>query len=179
MYRPAFVALALLLFSTSAFAQTTSSDSQTLQSLLAEVRRLRQELQATTIAAQRAQILVYRLQAQEAATARAVQRLDSARDRLAVAQDHRKHLAAQIKQAEDAQFSAENPKDREGIEGALAQLKASLEASASEEQDRQSKETECENEVQSERAKLSELEDQLDRLDTALENSSRQPSSPR
>ena len=48
-----------LLFSTTAFAQTNSNDSDTLKSLLSEVRLLRQDLRTTTVAAQRAQILVY------------------------------------------------------------------------------------------------------------------------
>jgi len=65
-------------FSTACFGQTTPGDSQTLQALLSEVRQLRQDLQTTTIAAQRAQILLYRLQGQEAAVARASQRIDEA-----------------------------------------------------------------------------------------------------
>jgi hypothetical protein len=56
--------LSLLLSSTACFGQTTTGDSQTLQALLSEVRQLRQDLQITTIAAQRAQILIYRLQGQ-------------------------------------------------------------------------------------------------------------------
>jgi hypothetical protein len=61
--------LGFLSFSTTCFGQTTTGDSQTLQALLSEIRLLRQDLQTTTIAAQRAQILIYRLQGQEAAVA--------------------------------------------------------------------------------------------------------------
>jgi hypothetical protein len=43
---------------TPCFGQTTPSESQTLQALLWEVRQLRQDLQTTTIAVQRAQILL-------------------------------------------------------------------------------------------------------------------------
>jgi hypothetical protein len=53
-----------LLFSTGAFAQTNPNDSDTLKSLLSEVRLLRHDLQTTAVPAQRAQILVYRAQAQ-------------------------------------------------------------------------------------------------------------------
>jgi len=70
------------------FGQSTSTDSQTLQALLAEVRKLRHDLQSTTIAAQRAQILLYRLQGQEAAVARASQKLDDSRARLIETQSH-------------------------------------------------------------------------------------------
>ena len=178
MHRSSFLAQALLVSSVGAFTQTTSTDSQTLRALLTEVRGLRQDLQSTTLAAQRAQILVYRVQVQEAATARAVQRLDNARSKLAEVQDRRKRLTADIKRLEDAQGDTENPTDRKAIEDALAQLRANLEPSVSEEQDRQTKETECEDEVRVERAKLSELQNQLERLDTTLENSIRQSSSP-
>jgi hypothetical protein len=64
MKRVALLSLTLL-FSTAAFAQTNSNDSETLKSLRSEVRMLRHDLQTTTVAAQRAQILVYRAQAQE------------------------------------------------------------------------------------------------------------------
>jgi hypothetical protein len=43
---------------TPCFGQTTPSESQALQALLLEVRQLRQDLQTTTIAVQRAQILL-------------------------------------------------------------------------------------------------------------------------
>jgi hypothetical protein len=71
MNRSSILALGFLLSSTLCFGQTTPSESQTLQALLLEVRQLRQDLQTTTVAAQRAQILLYRLQGQEAAVARA------------------------------------------------------------------------------------------------------------
>ena len=79
MLRPAILALSLLLFSSPALGQTTPTDSQTLQELLAEIRQLRQDLQTSAIAARRAQILIYRLHVQEAASAHASQRVDEAK----------------------------------------------------------------------------------------------------
>jgi len=89
MNRSSILALGFLLSLTPCFGQTTPSESQTLQALLLEVRQLRQDLQTMTIAVQRAQILLYRSQGQEAAVARASQRLDGARERLAAIQDQR------------------------------------------------------------------------------------------
>src|ERR1700746_1322256 len=102
MNRSSFILLGLLFFPVDCFGQTTTGDSQTLQALLSEVRQLRQDLQTTTIAGQRAQILIYRLQGQEAAVARASQRLDEARDKLARSQDERKHVAADVKRFGDS-----------------------------------------------------------------------------
>jgi len=109
MNRQLLFVLSLLLFPTACLAQTTPNDSKTLQSLLLEVRQLRQDLQTTTIAGQRAQILIYRVQGQEAAVARASQRLDEFREKLARIQDERKHVAADVKRFEDSLSSSENP----------------------------------------------------------------------
>src|SRR6266478_1997005 len=141
MNRSSLVALSHLLFSAACFGQTTPGDSQTLQALLSEVRQLRQDLQTTTIAGQRAQILIYRLQGQEAAVARASQRLDEAREKLARIQDERKHVATDIKQHENFMGNTENPPtQRKEVEGVLPRLKTRLESLENEEQQRQTRE---------------------------------------
>src|SRR5204862_4098699 len=109
MNRSGLFVLGLLLFSTACFGETIPGDSQTLQALLSEVRQLRQDLQTTTIAGQRAQILIYRLQGQEAAVARASQRLDEAPDKLARIQDQRKQVVGEIKRTEGFISNTENP----------------------------------------------------------------------
>ena len=81
--RSSLLTFGFLLFSTDCFGQSAPGDSQTLQALLSEVRQLRQELRTTTIAAQRSQILIYRLQGQEASVGRASQRREEAREKLA------------------------------------------------------------------------------------------------
>ncbi len=176
MNRSSLFVLGLLLFSTACFGQTTPGDSQTLQALLSEVRQPRQDLQTTTIAAQRAQILIYRLQGQEAAVARASQRLDEAREKLARIQDERKHLATDVKQHEDFINNTENPPtQRKEVEGVLPRLKTRLESLENEEQQRQTREIEADQQLRAEEVRLSDHRDQLDRLDKALENASRRP----
>ena len=176
MNRSGLFVLGLLLFSTVCFGQTTAGDSQTLQALLSEVRQLRQDLQTTTIAGQRAQILIYRLQGQEAAVARASQRLDEAREKLARIQDERKHVAADVKQQEDFISNMENPPtQRKELEGVVARSKTRLESLESQEQQLQTREIDAEQQLRAEEVRLSDLRDQLDRLDKALENASRRP----
>src|SRR5438445_4001953 len=177
MNRSGLFVLGLLLFSTACFGQTIPGDSQTLQALLSEVRQLRQDLQTTTIAGQRAQILIYRLQGQEAAVARASQRLDDARDKLARIQDERKHVSSDAKQTEDFISNTENPAtQRKELEDRVRQLKTRLELLESEEQQRQTREIEAEQQLRAEEVRLSDLRDQLERLDKALENASRRTS---
>ncbi|HKO04973.1 MAG TPA: hypothetical protein VJW51_09505 [Candidatus Acidoferrales bacterium] len=175
MRRSMIFALALLFFPRLASGQTAPADSQTLQSLLAEVRQMRQELHTTTVAVQRAQILVYRVQTQDAAVARAFQRLDAARLKLSQVQSERRGLAAAIKRLEDTAEHSENPTERKEAEDTLGRVKERLENLGTQEQEAQAGETEATDQLRLEQAKLAELQAQLDRLDKALEDSGRQP----
>jgi len=176
MNRSSLFVLGLLVFSTSCFGQTTPGDSQTLQALLAEIRLLRQDLRTTTVAAQRSQILIYRLQGQEAAVGRASQRLDEAREKLARIQDERQHVAAEVKQTEDFLSNTENPAtQKKAFEDRLSELKSRLGSLESNEQQYQSREIEAQQQLRAEEVRLSDLRDQLDRLDKTLENVSRRP----
>src|SRR5216683_4650595 len=104
-----------LLCSTAAFAQTDSNDSDTLKSLLSEVRLLRHDLQTTTVAAQRAQILVYRAQAQESVVRRTQERVDDTRSKLAQTRFEEKRLSAAAKQNEELLSNDDNPTTRKEV----------------------------------------------------------------
>src|SRR5437016_14640118 len=101
MHRSCLLILVLLLIAAPVFGQSASTDSQTLQALLVEVRQLRHDLQTTTIAAQRAQILLYRLQGQEAAVTRASQKGDDRRAKTTEMRSNRAQPRAQISRYED------------------------------------------------------------------------------
>jgi chromosome segregation ATPase len=126
------------------------------------------------VAAQQAQILLYRLQGQEAIVARASQRLDDARATLAEVQSNRTKLTSDIKKYEEASQTENSSTDRKQIEELLPQLKARLAALENEEQQWQTSEIEAEDQVRTERAKLGELQVQLDRLEKILEGSGQQ-----
>ena len=176
MHRSLFLCLAFFLASLPASAQTASTDSQTLQALLAEVRQLRQDLQTTSLASLRAQILLHRLQAQEAVVARATERVDDAHKKLSDQQNANKNVAAGIKRSEDFVNNSDNPEaDRKQMEDSLPARKARLESGEALEQDLQTRAIEAEEQLRMERAKLDALEDQLDRLEKALDNFGRSP----
>jgi hypothetical protein len=85
-----YFCLGFLFSVTPVSGRASSSDSQTLQALLAEVRQLRQDLQTTSAATLRAQILVYRIQVQQSTFVLATQRLDSANAKLSAIQSEKK-----------------------------------------------------------------------------------------
>jgi len=172
MRRAWFLLLALLAASTAAFAQSASTDSQTLQSLLAEVRQMRKDLQTTTVASHRVQILLYRLQSQQAAVARARQRVDEVHSKLAEVRLVVQHFTSEIERNEAALNDSQNPADRKEFETMLPRLKRELESQKAAEQDWETKEAEAVQNLRSEETKLTALEEQLARLDRDLEKSS-------
>jgi hypothetical protein len=102
--RRVFILILILVVSglaAATFGQSTSSDSQTLQGLLTEVRGLRQDLQVSLGRINSAQILLSRLQIQEVAVTRASQHLDEARSKLAEVEVVLKSEEAEIKHLED------------------------------------------------------------------------------
>jgi hypothetical protein len=90
----------LLLLETTASAQPAAEDLKMTQSMLTEVRQLRQDLQTAAATIQRVQIVMYRLQAQASQLDRATQRMEQARAACSGAQWQQKMITSQIEQAE-------------------------------------------------------------------------------
>ena len=148
------------------FAQTPSQDTQVTQALLAEIRLLRQDLQATAVTIQRVQLVMFRMQTATATLNRATQRLEDARNRCNYVQPQRKMLTVQIEQAENRQKTTQNPADSRVEE--IARLKGNLEMLAVQEQQCQSALLDADSQFRAEQAKMNEVQDQFDRLDRAL-----------
>ena len=175
MHRPLLLIPSVVLLSMPAFGQSAATNSQTLQALLSEVRQLHRDLQTTTIAAQRAQVLFYRLQAQDSVVRHMQERVDDTRSKLAQIHAEEKRLTTALKQYEDSVSHTDNPAQEKEIGEVIAHLKAGLETQTTNEQEALAKLTQGEEQLRIEQAKLGGLEDHLDRLEKTLESSS-QPS---
>jgi hypothetical protein len=149
--------------------QTTQSNSQPLQSLLVEVRKLRQSIQTTTITGERIQIMLYRLQIQVLALARATQRVDDVRSKLITAEFNRKHEAALVEYMEQLQSHTNDPKIHADREEDLHRRKGEFDLAVAQEQQLRTMESDALAQLQAEQAKLNELQDRLDQLDKTLE----------
>lgn len=124
-----------------------------------------------SLIATKAQLLLNRLQLQQAAVARFAERLSDARGRLADTQNHQRELAAHLKRNEEALDNTEiSPADRKEIQKENSIVKGELENLAPEEQQRQTAEMEAEEQLRTQQAKLDELESRVDRLEKELEN---------
>src|SRR5262245_60095173 len=116
MRRILVLALVLCPFVFPAAAQNSAGDSETLKALLSEVRQLRKDLQATSVAAQRVQIVLYRLEGERSVVAQLTQSLQSARLELASVQKNRQEAARVLKQAEEERDGNPSSGDRAAIE---------------------------------------------------------------
>ena len=159
----------MTLASTFVLGQSSSRDTQALESLAKELRQLRQDLVTTTVAAQRVQIVLYRLQGQENAVERAAQRRDLARDRLADTESQIKRVVVEVQRSEDRATQTESATERKELqEQVLPRLKGELESLRHLQQQQQPSEADAEEQLRSEHAKLSDLENFLDKLDKSL-----------
>lgn len=147
--RPAALTLLAFLAPSTAFAQST--DSQTLQALLQEIRQIRNDLYGMTLVAQRVQILLYRIQLQEDAARRTALRYDQ-------------------KAAEERLSSLQNPNERAPHEEVAREMKRRAEMWSAEESSYRAAEAAAGSDLRNEQLKLLELQQRLDRLEQQLEN---------
>lgn len=166
----------LLIASTFAVGQNNSTDSQTLRSMLEEIRQLRQDLKTTTVASQRIQIALYRLQLQEAAVLRAAKLVEEAHSKLAELAAERKRVTSDIEQFEDLHSRTQDAQHRKVIEDeVLPQLKKHLERISQDEGQWQAKSGDAESQLKTEQTKVETLNNLLDELDRVLQNVGRNP----
>jgi chromosome segregation ATPase len=160
----------MLLAASNGLCQTPAREPDTLQALLVEVHQLRQDIEAMTVASQRVQIALYALQMQDAAVARAAQRLDSARDRRSGAEANRDRTASAIQVLEGNLSSGTlGEAEAKGLKGQLSQMRGQIEGQTAEVQALQAAEAEASSQLRSEQAKLGDVQERIDRLDKTLE----------
>jgi len=179
MRRTFFLIVLVFGIPAASLGQVASSDQQTLQALLAEVRELRKDLRTSLTRMQSAQILLAQLQTQQLAVTRASEHLDDARSRLAGAQDHQKHVAADMKRLEDALSAEENLVKQKALRDEINHVKSELEGSMDIEQQSQATEIEAEQRLRAEQDKFTALEAQLDELVRKMGNAEQSGRIPR
>lgn len=167
----------LLLIPGVASAQSTSTDSQTLQELLKEVRQLRQDLRTIATTSQRAQILLSREQVEQASVASAQKELDSANSRVSEFQRRERDFQEQIQAFTDEDNEDRTPdaSSRQRLEAMIARFKSSLEQESVQEQSAMSSQMQAKDRLQIEQGKLDALQSELDRLDKDLQDLGTQP----
>ena len=117
--------------------ESNQSDPPTMTQLLQEVRALRLAIERSTVAGTRAQLLLGRLQMQEARMATLGRQVQEARSKLLDIQRSRENSMSEIKMLTDAVDRA-TPDERRAIEDRLEQMKQSIKDMQQRERDFQS-----------------------------------------
>jgi chromosome segregation ATPase len=168
------VLAAMLFVGLEALSQTPAKQSDTLQSLLLEVRQLRQDIEAITAASQRVQIAISAMQLQDAAVARSSQRVDELRSKCNAAELNRQHTTFEIQRLENALGPGATPgrevpeREMKDLQSRIEELKSGLAGQSAEVESCQAGEAEASNQLRTEQAALADLRGRVERLDKAL-----------
>ena len=138
-------------------AQTTPSDSQTLQAILAEIRAIHQELKVT----QTTQILLTELEIQQTVVSRATQRADDAQARLSEIKAAEKDNAGEQTRTKDALDRHADPQEAEAIADKVEELNRQAATMATTEQERTTT-------LQTAQQQLKDAQDALDDIQNQL-----------
>ena len=160
--------MAALFSGSAAFGQAPAKDPDTLQALLAEVRQLRQSIDAMMFTSQRIQIALYGAQLQDAAVARAMQTVEAVRNKCGTAEREVQHTAGEVQRMENGAASVPEPEAKQ-IQARLTDLKNTLETQRTVSQQCQASQAEAEGQLRNEQAKLLEVQDRIAKLDRVLE----------
>ena len=175
MQRKLFLMFLCFAIPAVALGQSAQFDSQTLQSLLIEVRELHSELQSSLAKMQKAQILLIRWQTQQSAVEHASQRLDDARIKLAGEQDHQRHIALDSKRVEDELSAEQIPAQQKVLQDQADRLKADFETSTKMVDQDQQAQIDCEQKLRNEQDKLDTLDAELDDIVKSMGGADGQP----
>jgi hypothetical protein len=169
-----FFLLAAVL-SLPAVCQTSPApETQTLQTLLNEVRELRLSIDRSTLLGARTQIALQRIQIQEARTARLSQGYESIHQQAEEIAAHRARTAARAKENEDNATRLGDSRARQEAEEMAKQLKAEVDVLAGTEQRARVREAELGSQLQIEQGRLQELFSRVDEMERALDQAIRQ-----
>lgn len=154
--RHAFAATLLLLLAASP-CLGQSGDSETLNSILGELRAIHNDVRL----GQTTQILLTELELEQSAVQRALEKRDTAKTRLTQTQDTLKNFAAQQERLQDAADAATDPQQKKQMTQQMDQFKAQAAIFRSQEQDRSTELADAESALRKEQDTLGNIQDQL------------------
>lgn len=145
-----------------------STEQDSSNQLLQEVRRLREAIEMMVSTGARVQIVFGRLQLQEQRTATAARRLDDLRDQLARATAETTALAARLSENEERLRTSSGPEARDNFETEVTLLKRALTQQETERARLQTEEGMAATALASEQGRWTELNQQLEELERTL-----------
>jgi predicted nucleic acid-binding Zn-ribbon protein len=158
----------LLCFCVAVPGQTSPTDAQILQTLLAEVHQLRLALEHSSKIVPLIQIAVERLKLQQDQVARAARQLEDIRRELDHFRSEQPKIQQRLQSLDNNPSQITDPRQRKELDEALKIFKLEAEQSEKSVQQLQARESELMSQFQAEQTKLTELNDRLDQMERAL-----------
>lgn len=147
-----------------------TNDKQMLETILAEVRRLRTAVDKAQANASRLQIAVERLRRQQEIVDRLTIQLQETQNEAQMLKTSNPQMEEQAKQMESQIQQAQNEEHRAEMEAANKEFKNSLAQQAERETQIEELQTKLTMQLQSERSRLEEMNNQLDLLQREMES---------
>jgi hypothetical protein len=138
-------------------AQTSLTDSQTLQAILAEMRGLRNEARL----GQTSQILLAEMLMQQNVVTRAQQKRDEMKNRATQAQDNERNIAAQVARFDENAAAAVDPQQKKQFAQMEEQMKMQMANLKAQEPDRTNDLQDAESALRKEQDTLAGIQEQL------------------
>jgi len=120
--RPAWVTVFALVSALSAYGQTSQTDSQTLQAILAELRGIHNDVRLTAIS----QILLTELQTQQTVVNQISERVSNARLQVSNLQADEKRAATELVHAEDRVGEITDLQEKTALSEEIDRMKSGL-----------------------------------------------------
>jgi chromosome segregation ATPase len=156
--------MAIFLMNVPSFAQTGSSEYETLQALLSEVRSMHRDFDLSLKRMQAGQILLSRLQTQQTQVNHGNERLDESRAKLSQVQDEERHDADDLARFEGELDSATEPLKKAQLTETRDHIKASIASLHITENERVAAETDAEQQLRREQESFDDLNTQLNEI---------------
>jgi len=168
----AFCILIAAVLTAAGTTRAQTSDSA-IQALLDEVRQLRLAVERSAVLAPKIQMTLQRMQLQQDSVSRASRQLEDLREQLAKSAAEEADVAFHIKDVEARAAQEQDSARRKAMEDEVKLTKSRLEEKTDQQKmndaQQRARESELAGRLQTEQAKLNELNDRLDTLERMLE----------
>ena len=146
-----------------------ADDKQLTQALLNEIKLLRQTLQRTSVSSFRAQVLTERLRVQQDQVNQLSREVEGLRSMLTDGRLGQPWMAERVKEVESQLERETDPVRRQQLERQSKQIQLEAERQSQRVAQQRERETQLTTKLQTEQAKLNELNERLDTLERELE----------
>jgi len=150
-------------------AQSAESDQRVTQTLISEIRELRQAIERSTLLNARTQLAISQLQMQETAVARLASQLNDVRSRGMQSTGAAKRFSDSVTDLEQRRSTATDPKVRAQAEDELKHMKFQMEQTTAMETARASREGELSMQLQQAQSQIAASRGRIEEMERALD----------